>query len=82
MQVARGQLENQSGPLAPWCAGGWTSRSSWPRSNSGHRPGIVFLMTTKPDAAGSVVPIALAVVFSLPALKRARQRGRLSEQPA
>ena len=39
--------------------------------------GIVFLMTNKPDAAGSVVAIATALVlgvaFSLPALDRARR---------
>jgi hypothetical protein len=42
--------------------------------------GIVFLMTNKPDAAGSVVALAAAVVLgvacSLPALERARRLRR------
>ena len=48
--------------------------------------GIVFLMTNKPDAAGSaitiIVAVALGVAISVPALNRARQRSPLSGQAA
>ena len=48
--------------------------------------GIVFLMTVKPDLLGSAIAIVVAIAvglgFSLPALSRARERGRVREQAA
>jgi hypothetical protein len=48
--------------------------------------GIVFLMTTKPDAPGSataiVVAVTLGVAFSWPALSRARARRHVRGQEA
>ena len=80
LPAVRRELANQSGPLSP----GLRQQLDEPlfvasiQIRTAIALGIVFLMTTKPDAAGSAVAIAVAVVlgvgFSLPALNRARRR--------
>ncbi|MDQ3811360.1 MAG: hypothetical protein M3336_13820 [Chloroflexota bacterium] len=84
LPAIRRELENQRGPLPP----GLRRRLDEPlflasiQIRTAISLGIVFLMTTKPDAAGSAVAIAVAVALgvsvSVPALNRARQRDRLS----
>ena len=82
LPAVRRELEAESGPLSP----ALRRRLDEPlfvasiQVRTAIVLGIVFLMTNKPDAAGSVAAIAVAAVLgvacSLPALDRARRLRR------